>query len=75
MASEWTSGIPNLINSNQNLKGNKKMTFTNTKSVENNWYWHEVKCQVQVAISDQVMWKVYDQITQIKTKIKQELNK
>ena len=51
------------------------MTFTNTDSVENNWYWHEVKCQVQVAISDQVMWKVYDQITQIKTKIKQELNK
>ena len=51
------------------------MTFTNTDCVENNWYWHEVKCQVQVAISDQVMWKVYDQINSIRNKIHQEIDK
>jgi len=59
------------------------MNFTNIISVGKvvNWniVWGEakwqVKKQVDDAVDDQVLWKVYDQITQIKYKIKQELNK
>ncbi len=56
------------------------MTFTNTKSVENDWYWHEVwgeaNRQVKYQVNDQLDDQVQVlQINSIKTKIKQELNK
>ena len=59
------------------------MTFTNTKSVGNNWYWHEawreVNRQVKYQVNDhfccQVTSQVYKQISPTQTKITQETRK
>ena len=59
------------------------MTFTNTKSVENDWYWHEVwgeanrqvKYQVFDQVRNQVPHQVFEQIKSIRNKIQQETKK
>jgi hypothetical protein len=55
------------------------MTFTNTKSVENDWYWHEVwgeaNRQVKYQVNDQLDDQVFYQINPIKYEIDQEIDK
>ena len=68
-----------LSNHKQNHTGNQQMTFTNTKSVENNWYWYEVCLQVEDQVFNQVNvqvpHQVFEQFKSIRNKITQEINK
>ncbi len=66
-------------NSIHNQTGIKKMNFTNTDYVENNWYWYDVwghvTWQVKEPVDEQVKWQVDAQIYPIRYKITQEINK